>query len=436
LSTARLIELIANRRTNRTLLQGANWTEVPDLETALIDAAAEAREAVERFFGNLCEAVSFAPERSSNVRIKRPELIENCLVEPFERLKTVLQGARRIAEREGDDARNRELEGFAQRCSELCRSSKTILEQSQEGYVYWASAMPRPLESLGRVARVPRLSLHGAPIEVADPMKSALFDAIQPVVLTSATLTTGGSFEFLKERLGLTLYQEEAPGNGPAVDTLTLGSPFDYRENVLVYLAGDLPDPVNATHWEAGALRRCGELVKLSGGRAFVLCTSFKLVEQTARYLSETLPETVRVMRQGELPRGRLLAEFRQDVSSVLVGTTSFWQGVDVPGESLSCVIIMKLPFAVPDEPLVAARVEALKSRGRDAFLEYQVPRAVMMFRQGFGRLIRTNTDSGVVAVLDPRIAVKGYGRVFLESLPPARVTQDLAGVEAFWKNL
>ena len=279
--------------------------------------------------------------------------------------------------------------------------------------------------------RVPRIALCGAPIDVAEGMQQTLFGPIAPVVLTSATLTSGGSWEFLRERLGLT--EERCKTQ---VRTLTLGSPFDYENNSLLYVARDLPDPSNAAVFEAAAIKRAVEVVKQTKGRAFVLCTSFRAVDAASDALRQALPKRIRVLKQGEGARGKLLDTFRKDIDSVLVGTSSFWQGVDVPGEALTCVVMMKLPFAVPDDPIVQARVEALKEKGRDAFNEYQVPTAVMMFRQGFGRLIRTREDWGVVAILDPRVMTKRYGQTFLNSLPNCAVTTEIDDVRDFVESL
>ncbi|RYG60968.1 ATP-dependent DNA helicase [bacterium] len=421
LGTAKLIELIASRRSHRTVLSASKIPNRAEIESRLHDAAAEAREATERFFENLQMEVGFEPNRSSNVRIKHRGLISNELEQPLEKIEAVLKEGRREAEGAQDETLVKEIEGFMNRCAEMRKSSKEILEQMRAGYVYWASSVPRLPDGPGKAARVPRLSLHGAPIEVAREMRHSLFDQYCPVVLTSATMTTGSSFEFLIDRLGLgklpDIEKEEVEGEEEAkvpdpepaeVRTLTLGSPFNYLKNVLLYVPTDLPDPTsNVTFWEEAAVKRAAEVVKRTDGRAFILCTSFRMVDLTSRFLEKVMPEHIRILKQGSMARGRLLDEFRSDVSSVLVGTTSFWQGVDVPGQSLSCVIIMKLPFAVPDEPLVQARVETIKKRGKDAFNEYQVPQAVMMFRQGFGRLIRTQDDRGVVAILDPRVKTK-----------------------------
>jgi ATP-dependent DNA helicase DinG len=479
LGAAKLIELLASRRSNRTVLSASKIPHRSELEARLHDAAGEAREAVSRFFENLQLAIRFEPNRSTNVRITRRSIVSNELYAPLERIEAILKDARREAEGAQDEILMKEIDGFINRCSEMRKATRDILDQTRAGHVYWASSVPRPADGPGKAPRVPRLSLHGAPIEVAAAMRKSLFDQFKPVILTSATMTTGGDFGFLIERLGLgamaapeieeeTLKTEnltpkaEALKNGisvsrigkldakvvPATEktleieaadvrTLTLGSPFNYRKNALVYVAQDLPDPTtNVTFWEEAAVKRAAEVVKRTDGRAFILCTSFRMVDQTARFLEKVLPARIRVLKQGAMARGKLLGEFREDVSSVLVGTTSFWQGVDVPGESLSCVIILKLPFAVPDEPLVQARVETIKKRGKDAFNEYQVPQAVMMFRQGFGRLIRTQEDRGVVAILDPRVKTKPYGKTFLNSLPDAEVTNELEKLSLFLSGI
>jgi ATP-dependent DNA helicase DinG len=479
LGAAKLIELLASRRSNRTVLSASKIPHRSELEARLHDAANEAREAVSRFFENLQLAIRFEPNRSANVRITRRSIVSNELYAPLERIEAILKDARREAEGAQDEILMKEIDSFINRCSEMRKATRDILDQTRAGHVYWASSVPRPADGPGKAPRVPRLSLHGAPIEVAAAMRKSLFDQFKPVILTSATMTTGGDFGFLIERLGLgaltvpeieeeTLKTEnltpkaEALKNGisvsrigkldakvvPATEktleieaadvrTLTLGSPFNYRKNALVYVAQDLPDPTtNVTFWEEAAVKRAAEVVKRTDGRAFILCTSFRMVDQTARFLEKVLPARIRVLKQGAMARGKLLGEFREDVSSVLVGTTSFWQGVDVPGESLSCVIILKLPFAVPDEPLVQARVETIKKRGKDAFNEYQVPQAVMMFRQGFGRLIRTQEDRGVVAILDPRVKTKPYGKTFLNSLPDAEVTNELEKLSLFLSGI
>ena len=435
LSAAKLIELLSNRKSGKTIISTTKWPERGELESRLNEAATAAREAVSRFFENLQNAMNFAPNRSQTIRITRPNLISDELDEPLLQLETIIGSALRLAILSEDEELSRELEGYANRCAEMRRSVRDILGQTREGYVYWTQSVPRLPDGFGKAERVPRLSLHGAPIEVAASMRESVWKQFKPTILTSATLTTGGSFDFLVERLGLSvpplvaesektessaapttqnagqrsvaqqkpkaanIKQSAADENAETseapddfdVRTLTLGSPFDYPKNALIYVAADLPDPsTNVSFWEEAAIKRAAEIIKRTDGRAFILCTSYRLVDQTSRFLERVMPARIRILRQGEMARGKLLGEFRRDTHSVLVGTTSFWQGVDVPGESLSCVIIMKLPFAVPDEPMVQARVETIKERGQDAFVGYQVPQAVMMFRQGFGRLIRT----------------------------------------------
>jgi ATP-dependent DNA helicase DinG len=194
-----------------------------------------------------------------------------------------------------------------------------------------------------------------------------------------------------------------------------------------------MPNPTNANdNYDIAAAQAAAQLLPLQKGGAFVLCTSHRSVQQVANSLTEILPSSFTIMRQGEASRSRLLEMFQTEKCPVLVGTTSFWQGIDIPGQSLSCVIIVKLPFASPRDPMVEARTEFLERNGKNGFMEYQVPQAVMMFRQGFGRLIRSANDHGIVAILDPRVRTRPYGAQFLESLPQCQVTQSIDDVTRF----
>lgn len=295
----------------------------------------------------------------------------------------------------------------AQRAAVLAAEVEFVTAMDNPRYVYWA-------EQRGR-----GIFLQASPIDVAEELQERLFSLDRPMILTSATLATGQTFDFIKARLGI-----------PEASELLLDSPFEYASQALLYLPAEIPDP-RAPGFIASAAEEIRRLLLLSDGRAFVLFTSFRVMHAVYERLVGELPFTC--LRQGDAPRGLLLDEFKADIHSVLFATNSFWQGVDVQGEALSCVIIDKLPFAAPSEPVVEARIDAIREAHGNPFLEYQVPAAIITLKQGLGRLIRTKQDRGVLAILDSRLHHKPYGRLFLASLPACPVTQDLQEVADFW---
>ncbi|HEY6361516.1 MAG TPA: helicase C-terminal domain-containing protein [Vicinamibacterales bacterium] len=293
------------------------------------------------------------------------------------------------------------------RAGELRTDLRFLMRADDSNYVYY-------LEMRGR-----GIFLRASPIDVSRIVREALFARMRATVLTSATLAVDGSFTYLKGRLGI----------GGAAE-VRVASEFDYTRQALLYLPRRMPPPKAPSFAEAAA-RETIELLTRSRGRAFVLFTSYAVLRSVQRFVEMAVPYPVFV--QGTAPRSTLIEQFRSTPSAVLLATSSFWQGVDVVGDALSCVIIDKLPFASPGEPITAARIESVNASGGDAFADYQVPLAILALQQGLGRLIRHRTDRGVLAVLDPRLRTMGYGRRFLESLPPAPITHDLDAVERFF---
>jgi ATP-dependent DNA helicase DinG len=302
-----------------------------------------------------------------------------------------------------------ELAALGRRAKALRADLSALIESRGKGSVRWVSATAK------------NVSLHASPIHVGPALARAFDTCAGPIIFTSATLTVAGSFSFMRERVGL----------GDAAAEATFPSPFRYDRQSLLYVATDLPDPRSAA-FPLKAAARMAELCAVTGGRALLLFTSFKNLRIAEAYLRARTKLPLLV--QGEKPRHVLLAALRQNIGSVLLATQSFWEGVDVPGEALSLVIIDKIPFDVPDDPLTAARIDHLRDGGGEPFGEFQVPRAALALKQGFGRLIRGHGDFGIVAMLDGRLLQKPYGRNLVATLPPTCPrTELLEDVAAFW---
>ena len=309
----------------------------------------------------------------------------------------------------GGSIANEDAASLSQRAGEMRENLSFLLEASNPSFVYF-------LETRNR-----GVFLRAAPIDVSSIIREQLLDRMRATILTSATLTVAGSFEYVKRRLG-----------ADDANQLRVPSEFDFTEQAILYLPKQMPAPKSPEYGEAVA-REVLDLLLRTEGRAFVLFTSYAMLRSVRDRVELDLPYPLIV--QGTAPRSALLAQFRATPNAVLFATSSFWQGVDVVGEQLSCVIIDKLPFASPGDPITAARIEAITAEGGDAFQEYQVPLAILAMLQGLGRLIRHRSDRGVLAVLDPRLRTMGYGRRFLDSFPPAPVTQNPEAVSRFFAD-
>lgn len=334
-------------------------------------------------------------------RIREAEFVEDTLGAG---LIEVSRRARAIAEL-ADETTRAELGELARRLADCRAALATFLDQRDEGLVYWAEKGERQ-----------SLALHAAPVNVADLLRPVFFDRDRPCVFTSATLGVGDrDLGYFRKRVG-----------AGEVESLRIGSPFDYPRQMAIHLVRSMPDPASADYEESlGKWIR--HFVRKSGGRAFVLFTSYKLLQRLAAELGDFFhAEKIRLLVQGSgTSRNQLIEEFKEDETSVLFGTDSFWTGVDVPGRALSNVIITRLPFAVPDHPLTQARLEWIEQGGGNAFMEFSLPEAVLKLRQGVGRLIRSGEDRGTVVILDHRILSKRYGKIFLEAMPEAPVTVE-----------
>ena len=358
-----------------------------------------------------------------NGRVHEADMVRNDLSPALNDLGKHLKGL--IAGTKDEEA-IAELTNLSGRIAGMSETIGAIVGQTVADCVYW-------VEVATRTPR--RVSLHAAPIDVAEGLRRELFGKCKSVTLTSATLATANTpaapprgvasaatvakststaaFAFIKKRLGL-----------DSGDTLQLGSPFDYQTQATLYVENDLPDPSDAVRFLPAACEKILKYVDQTNGGAFVLFTSHKMLTDAANLLKHRIDERgLPLLVQGYgMPRGAMLDQFRTQENAVLFGTGSFWQGIDVRGEKLRNVIIVKLPFAVPDEPLTEAKLEAIRRNGGNPFMDLSVPEAVIKLKQGFGRLIRSRSDKGIVAILDNRVRTKRYGRCFLDALPNCRV--------------
>ncbi len=357
-------------------------------------------EEVDRFFRAVGGAVDFKQGRE--FRVRKTGLVQDTLARPLLELGEEL--ARIARSLEGEEIARAELLDHARRLAEARGSIATFLDQTAEGFVYW-------LEKGG--PRGESVSLAAAPIDLAVRLRMLLFRPENTVVMTSATLATGGSdLAYFRDRVGAV---------DDYVDALQVPSPFDHARQMKLYLTRRMPDP-REVGYEAALEEKIAHFLDLSGGRAFVLFTSHRLLQALAGRMEKFIAKRKwRMLVQGSgASRKQLLEEFRKrdEAPAVLFGAESFWAGVDVAGDALGNVIITRLPFSPPDHPLTEARLEAIEARGGDPFSEFSLPEAILRLRQGVGRLIRTKSDSGIVAILDPRILTKSYGKAFLAALP------------------
>ncbi len=413
----RLLSTLMHERGDRGFLASLALT-MGDKAADAARLVHEADQAARLFFDRLL-ALQPGPARSypgqtdsgapaASYRIAEPDALENTLSPAFSDLAVRL---RRLRDATDKDEDRLELNAYAERAAAIADDAEALVTQEDDGSVYWAEAT--------RAAHGVRASLSSAPIDLAPVLREHLFGAGTSVILTSATLATGGSggFDLPKSRLGC----EDA-------ETLALGSPYDFARLVRVYVDSSMPDPRDGAYFDrltAAIVRHAGE----TRGGAFVLFTSFDTLQKAARLAAPRLEDAgLSVLTQTrDVSRTALLEAFRESGSAVLFGAASFWQGVDVRGGALRNVIITRLPFEPPERPLTQARLDRIAEEGGDPFFEDSLPRAVLRFKQGFGRLVRSSTDTGRVVILDSRIATKGYGRSFLRAIPEGVPIEDTA---------
>src|SRR5262249_47169432 len=382
------IQRLYNARSKKGLFTVTRDPTGVTLAASLVDEA-------DRFFDAIEERANF--KKGREYRVREPDFVEDQITG---RLTALQQRVIEVVRKTDDEFLKSELQEMGRRIAEAREGIAIFLQQSARNHVYW-------VERTGKAAQ--NITLNAAPIDVAPVLRRMLFREDCTSILTSATLAVGRpDLAYFRRRIGA----DEA-------EPLQLGSPFDFEKQMQLFVVRKMPDPRD-NHYSAALAEWVGRFVADTEGRAFVLFTSYRAMQQLADEMeSFFVRQKMNLLVQGKgAPRSQLLEQFKNTPRSVLFGRDSFWMGVDVPGEALSNVIITRLPFAVPDHPLIEAKLEMIQARGGDAFTEYSLPEAILKFRQGVGRLIRTKSDRGIVVVLDNRVVTKTYGRAFLKALP------------------